>query len=131
MYSEILIPANATTNIQFGTIGLNVNYQLNKQFVLVSEMAMILGKQETSYLIQTVSKTYVNNFYSPYVIINYKLHEEHESNTIMGIQLQEHFLFYPNKAKGLVLGSSICFRALNAKFYKADLGLAIHIGLKR
>lgn len=123
------IPKNASTNVWFATGGGNVSYKITEGLFFVSELSMLMGKQETSYIITTPNVTYTN--VPPYTLVkSYTIHEEKEQKTIYGAHIEQHLLYHPKKAKGLIIGTSIFVRFLNAKYYENDFGICAYLGIK-
>ena len=126
---NLFMPKNANTNIWFVTGGANVSYKITEGLFFVSELSMLMGKQETLYIITTANVTYTNYpLYSQ--ITSYTIHEEKEQKTIYGAHIEQHLLYHPKKAKGLIIGTSIFIRFLNAKYYENDLGICAYLGIK-
>ena len=126
---NLFMPKNANTNIWFATGGGNVSYKITEGLFFVSELSMLMGKQETSYIITTANVTYTN--VPPYTLVkSYTMHEEKEQKTIYGAHIEEHLFYHPKKAKGLIIGTSVFIRLLNAKYYENDFGICAYLGIK-
>lgn len=126
---NLFMPKKASTNIWFATGGGNVSYKITEGLFFVSELSMVMGKQETSYIITTANVTYTN--VPPYTLVkSYTTHEEKEQKTIYGAHIEEHLFYHPKKAKGLIIGTSVFIRFLNAKYYENDFGICAYLGIK-
>ncbi len=121
---NIIIPQNISTNIFFGTGGVNIRYQINKYFVFQPEFSILYGKQVITELKSTPAS--FNPMGYP---TSYKYSENKMEQTILGTHLEQYVFYYPKKAQNLILGLSIFERIINAKYYDEDFGINGYIGL--